>query len=195
MSDACLKGRTQRARSKLPVERDDDHLPAPPQLDVTASLARLHVPHFGKGGDDGGTAYDRERRAHAESRTVAMIGGSTSSGGVSPSKYSSSASRRFASASSMVLPWLATSTSSARATYHSPSCVTTAVNRTPTHYGCTAALVVLLALRGGQAITVAARADELVTRTPDAYHEDLADALRPWACVLDRRTSVGAPCG
>ena len=43
-------------------------------------------------------------------------------------KYSSSASRRFASAASTVSPWLATSTFSACATYQSSSCCTLAVH-------------------------------------------------------------------
>ncbi|MDQ1438292.1 MAG: hypothetical protein QOK43_1921 [Acidimicrobiaceae bacterium] len=51
------------------------------------------------------------------------------SGSISSSKYSSSASRRLASASSTVPPWLATSTSRQRATCQDPSCVTAAVNR------------------------------------------------------------------
>jgi hypothetical protein len=39
--------------------------------------------------------------------------------------------------------------------------------------------------------TFVASADKLVARTPDAYPEDLADALRPWACVLDRWQGSG----
>src|SRR5579875_1702699 len=58
-------------------------------------------------GDDG-----QPLRAHAESftSTGATIGSDTSGAG-SSSKYSSRASRRLARASSMVRPWLATSTS------------------------------------------------------------------------------------
>src|SRR6266536_4157248 len=74
---------------------------------------------------------DRERAAHAGMRisTGATIGCDACTGGVS-SKYSSSASLRLASASSTLWPWLATSTSRQRATYHSPSWVTTAVKWT-----------------------------------------------------------------
>lgn len=69
---------------------------------MAASLADLLIADFGEGGDDSGAADDGECWAHAESWTVAMIGGSMSSGSAAPSKYSSSASRRLASASSMV---------------------------------------------------------------------------------------------
>ena len=89
--------RPQRAGSELTVQRDDDRATVPAELDVAASLAHLHVTRFGKGDDDSGAADDGECRAHAESWTVAMIGGSISSGSVSSSKYSSSASRRLAS--------------------------------------------------------------------------------------------------
>src|SRR5205823_4876466 len=60
--------------------------------------------------------------------TGAMIGACTSAGSGSSSKYSSRASRRLASACSMLSPWLATSTCRQRATYQSPSCVIAAVN-------------------------------------------------------------------
>src|SRR5919198_715739 len=65
---------------------------------------------------------DRERAAHAGMRTStgATIGWDACTGGAS-SKYSSSASFRLARASSTLWPWLATSTSRQRATYHSPS--------------------------------------------------------------------------
>jgi hypothetical protein len=124
--------RAQRPGSELTMQRDDDRATVPAELHVTASVADLLITHFGKSDDDSGAADDGERRTHAESWTVAMIGGSMSSGSASSSKYSSSASRRLASASSMLCPWLVTSTSRARATYHSPSCVMAAVNRTVT---------------------------------------------------------------
>src|SRR6185437_11305024 len=91
-----------------------------------------HETGLGQSSDDLGTADDRQRRAHAESWTVAIIGGSMASGRASSSKYSSSASRRLAGASSVVRPWLVTSTSRSRATYHPSSCVTAAVNCTIT---------------------------------------------------------------
>jgi hypothetical protein len=99
---------------------------------MTTALTHLGETGLGQSSNDLGTADDRQRRAHAESWTVAMIGGSMASGSASSSKYSSSASRRLARASSVVRPWLVTSTSRARATYHPSSCVTAAVNCTTT---------------------------------------------------------------
>ena len=127
--------RTQRAGTELTMQRDDDRALIPAKLHVAASLADLLVADFGESGesgDDSDAADDGECGPHAESWMVAMIGGSMSSGRASSSKYSSSASRRLASASSMLCPWLVTSTSRARATYHSPSCEIAAVNRTTT---------------------------------------------------------------
>ncbi len=124
--------RTEGASRKLPMHRHDDRSIPAAGLDVAASLAHLHETGFGRRGDDVGATDDRQSRAHADSWTVAMMGGSVPSGRVSSSKHSSSASRKFAKASSTVRPWLATSTSKARATYHPPSCVTAAVNRTRT---------------------------------------------------------------
>ena len=120
------------AGRKLPMHRHDDRSIATSELDMAASLAHLHETSLGQSGDDVGATDDRQCRAHADSWTVAMMGGSTTSGMVSSSKYSSSASRKFAKASSTVRPWLVTSTSKARATYHPPSCVTAAVNCTRT---------------------------------------------------------------
>ncbi len=80
------------------------------QLDVVCQPAESAVDVAVTNSNDLGTADDRQRRAHAESWTVAMIGGSMASGRVSSSKYSSSASRRLARASSTVRPGLVTST-------------------------------------------------------------------------------------
>jgi len=68
--------RAQRARCELAVQRDDDRATAPAELHVAASLADLLITDLGKSHDDSATADDGERRAHAESWTVAMIGGS-----------------------------------------------------------------------------------------------------------------------
>ena len=129
---ACLQDRAERAGRKLPMHRHDDRSASVPELHMTTALADLHETGLGQSSDDLGTADDRQRRAHAESWTVAMIGGSMASGRASSSKYSSSASRRLARASSTVRPWLVTSTSRARAMYHPSSCVTAAVNCTIT---------------------------------------------------------------
>src|SRR2546421_11090140 len=72
-----------------------------------------------------------QRDAYAASTvmsTGAMIGAWILAGNGSSSKYSSRASRRLASACSMLSPWLATSTCRQRATYQSPSCVIAALN-------------------------------------------------------------------
>ena len=78
--------RAQCAGCELAVQRDDDRATVPAELHVAASLADLLVTHLGKSDDDSGAADDRERRAHAESWTVAMMGGSMSSGSASSSK-------------------------------------------------------------------------------------------------------------
>ena len=83
----------------LPVQGHDDGTMTarfPPELDVAASLAHLHTADLGQCSDDVGAAGDRQPRPHADSWTVAMIGGSIPSGRLSSSKCSSSASRKFA---------------------------------------------------------------------------------------------------
>src|SRR5687768_13719302 len=128
--------RPQRPDRQFPVERHDhDSAVCSTELDMAASLARPLETALRQRGDDLSAGDYRQRRAHAESSMVAMIGGSMLSGSTSSSKYSSSASRRLASASSTVSPWLATSTSRQRATCHEPSCVIAAVNRIGTIVG------------------------------------------------------------
>ena len=122
--------RSQRADCQLSMHwHDHNSAVLGTQLDVASPLAHLHEAALPERSDHLGAGDDRERRAHAESSMVAMIGGSMLSGSISSSKYSSNASRRLASASSTVPPWLATSTSRQRATCQDPSCVTAAVNR------------------------------------------------------------------
>ena len=127
--------RMHRSPSELAMQRNDDRSPVRPELYVAASLPHLRVPCLGGGTNDGGATDHRERRTQAVSWTVAMIGGSMSSGNAFSSKYNSRASRRFAKASSIVWPWLVTSTSRARATYYSPSCMVAAVSLTVTTLG------------------------------------------------------------
>lgn len=52
---------------------------------MASTLTHLRVPDLYQGGDDIGTTGNRERRAHAESWTVAMTGGSIASGKASSS--------------------------------------------------------------------------------------------------------------
>jgi len=96
--------RGQRAGCKVLVQGDDDRATVPAELPKAVSLADLLVTYLGKSDDDSGATGDRERRAHAESWTVAMMGSSRSSGSASSSMHRSSASRRLASASSMLRP-------------------------------------------------------------------------------------------
>ena len=85
--EGCLsQDRAQRAGSELTVQRDDDRATVPAELHVAASLADLLIAHLGKSDDDSSAADDGERRAHAVSWTVAMMGGSMSSGSAASSK-------------------------------------------------------------------------------------------------------------
>ena len=96
--------RAARAGRKLSIHRHDDRPAVASELHMATALAHLHETGLGESSDDLGTADDRQPQAHAESSTVAMIGGSMASGRVWSSKYSSSASRRLARASSAVRP-------------------------------------------------------------------------------------------
>ena len=115
------------------IMQGNDHSPRAPAQLAVASLGTDDVKAvLLKGAHYPGTGDDRQPLgAYAESRTStgATIGSGASGAGWS-SKYSSSASPKLASASSMVRPWLATSTSRQRATYQSPSGVTAAVSLT-----------------------------------------------------------------
>lgn len=97
--------RSQSSPCQFPVERQNDHpTVSASQLHVAAPLADLLEATPCERLDGIRTGDDRERRAHAERRKVAMIGGSNSEGSTSSSKYSSRASFRLESASSTVAP-------------------------------------------------------------------------------------------
>jgi hypothetical protein len=122
---------SQRAAGERSVQRHDNYPPVGmPQLRVTALRRGVREPNRFKCSNDFPTRDLRQGRTHAGMRiSIGVTSGWTTSAVMSPSsKYNSRASRRFASASSIVSPWLATSISRQRATNQLPSLLTAAVS-------------------------------------------------------------------
>ena len=94
------------------------------ELDMASSLADLCEARRPQSARDF-AIWQRSKRHRLRPRWCEPVGSKVA---VGASKWSASASRKFAKASSSDSPWLATSTSKACATYHSPSCQTLAEN-------------------------------------------------------------------
>ena len=72
--------RSERPWSQFTVERHNDRCVVSPKLHVTAALADLGEAVLPQGSDDGFSAQQWERRAHAESWKVVTTGVSKEAG-------------------------------------------------------------------------------------------------------------------